>query len=194
MGGISAFDSSSEDSSLYISNSTNNNKEKISNILSIKRKESIDIDIPNNPPNGNGNSRSSYTTNSSDDEASSEDYEHGYIGTKTEITYNDICDNNLLFTFQQIGIGKEYISGASCYPPRLSTNGTVGGLDEKDNSHTVSFKDGGSYANYQENDHIFSKHQFIDVKENNSSINCIFSNSTYEIDDTKEDGHIILTL
>ena len=42
--------------------------------------------------------------------------------TVEEINY----DNNIKYDISKVGLGKSYISGASCYPPRLDTNSTLG--------------------------------------------------------------------
>ena len=42
---------------------------------------------------------------------------------------NQIIDNNLLYDTQRIGLGKTYISGASCYPPHLDKDYTIGVYD-----------------------------------------------------------------
>ena len=49
---------------------------------------------------------------------------------------NDFSDNNLLFNYQRVALGKTYISGASQYPPRLSRYHTAGAYNPTTNTCT----------------------------------------------------------
>ena len=93
----------------------------------------------------------------SGDEDPSDDYSVGPVVTssdevkeddkpdytdKIEVKTNeDIPYENTNIEFQSVGLGKEYISNASRYPPELDINSSVGVYDPKTNTSTSHTKD-----------------------------------------------------
>ena len=112
---------------------------------------------------------------------------------------DDWYDNNLLFKYEHTGLGKEYISGASAYPPRLSTSYTCGAIHPTTLVLTNDFRDEFTGAKITVEDTadrrkgIFNDAQFSDIPSDNSSLEYSFiGNSQKILIDTKGDtpGHV----
>ena len=102
-----------------------------------------DIDFSDDDNNSDHIPTSSNSNNTNDTNEEKED-DHITKDKCTNITTidNSIIDNNLLFTYQKIGIGKTYISGASAYPPELSSNITLGAQTDNGIKITNKYIDG----------------------------------------------------
>ena len=53
-----------------------------------------------------------------------------------------MIDTNLVYDIDRIGLGKSYISGASCYPPQLKDDCTIGVFDNNAQTSTNCYLDG----------------------------------------------------
>ena len=89
------------------------------------------------------------------DSSSSEDFIDNYdVCTISNEAQDPLTCNNVKFKYQRIGIGKNYISGASCYPPQLRPDATVGAFDPASGQCTNCVFDGnviGEHLNCDDN-------------------------------------------
>ena len=112
-----------------------------------------------------------------------------YFDYKTNTIQEVNLDNNLKYDISKVGLGKTYISGASCYPPRLDTNYTLGAY----HAHT------GNCTNVSIRDRVVreetTKREIVDIQEGGEGEeNPIFlSDTNYEFYQTndKNNGCII---
>ena len=128
----------------------------------------------------------SYHSTSDDEDEEINDDEMTSKGKRRIINTIDniFIDNNLLFDYQKIGIGKTYISGASAYPPELNENITIGAVNNE-NHITNLYNDGKLLCNLK-NEYKFRNIKCLEnIKEfiSDSNVNII-------INDKKEIGLI----
>ncbi len=64
-------------------------------------------------------------------------------------------DNNLTFKLDVNGLGKEYISGSSCYPPRLNSDYTLGAYNTDNNTCTIKSIENGNIQNVNTDNSIY---------------------------------------
>ena len=72
-----------------------------------------------------GNEDYNYTDN---DDCKEDEYDNIRNNNINTFVKDIMYDNNLLFNYQRIGLGKTYISGASAYPPELNADITIGAI------------------------------------------------------------------
>ena len=81
--------------------------------------------------------KSNITTDTDTDESMNQEeakinFDNKQLETDIDNEFKDqISDNNLLFNYKRVALGKTYISGASQYPPRLSKHHTAGVYNPK---------------------------------------------------------------
>ena len=97
-----------------------------------------------------------------------------------------IIDNNLLFDYQRVAFGKEYISGASGFPPYLDENYTAGAYNDRTNKCTSGKIEVNLIANV---DWDFNKNKLTHINqvELNNYIEELIGNSSVKIIKGKND-------
>ena len=110
-----------------------------------------------------------------------------YLNYKSGHMEEVYYDNNIKYDISKVGLGKSYISGASCYPPRLTTSCTIGAFHE----------DLGTCTNVSIEDrvigHDWNDHEIVEIEEQNEGVEkpIFISDTNCEIIDNKDDTIII---
>ena len=127
----------------------------------------------------------------SDDESIEEEEDSICSKSCVNINIPKIEDNNLLFNYTKIGIGKTYISGASGYPPELDSSITVGAFESEFGQFNNRIYDGNFVINEITSQQILESHTITEIHTEDpvgiyESGNLI-SNTTFEIEENKAD-------
>ena len=110
---------------------------------------------PKSNENGTGNANE----NDDDDKKEQEsDHINQCLQTHEILTFED---NNLLFDYQRVALGKTYISGASAYPPELDENCAVGAFNTHTNTCTNCIIDGNDVID------IYQLQSTVDIQDIN---------------------------
>ena len=131
-----------------------------------------------NDDNGSYSGDNFYSSDENyEDDERKDDIEMNYNNYKIKsYKLNDNFDNNLLFDYQRIGLGKTYISGASAYPPELNSNATIGAISGDNARITNKLIDGKLISSIQDGIKIINL-----VSNNNEDTNIFISDSSINI-------------